>query len=92
MGGTAMFGRSIALIGTILIVLAAPALAQTPAPVDREVWSNERVKPSDQIPPAARQLPAQRPRMAPPARADDEFDPPASSGCQFRENKLDLLV
>jgi hypothetical protein len=30
--------------------------------------------------------------MAPPARADDEFDPPASSGCQFRENKLDLLV
>lgn len=87
-----MSGRSIAIIGSILIALAAPVAAQTPAPADRDAWSNERAKPSDRTPPATRQLPTQRPRVAPPARADDEFDPPASPGCQYRDNKLDLVV
>jgi hypothetical protein len=92
MGGMTMSGRSITIIGSILIALAAPVAAQTPAPADRDAWANEREKPSDRPPQATRQLPSERPRIAPPARADDEFDPPASLGCQFRDNKLDLLV
>lgn len=91
-GGITMSGRSIAVIGSMLIALAAPVTAQTPAPADRDAWSNDRAKPSDRTPPATRQLPTKQPRIAPPARADDEFDPPESRGCQFRDNKLDLLV
>lgn len=87
-----MSRRSIAVLAIVFVALGRPAEAQAPVPADREAWGNEQVKPSDRTPPAARQSPPPPPRNGPPARADDEFDPPASPGCQFRENKLDLLV
>lgn len=90
--GTTMSGRSIAVIGFVLLALATPVAAQMPAPADREAWGNDQAKPSERTPPAARQLVPSQPRIAPPARAEDEFDPPPSPGCQFRDNKLDLLV
>jgi hypothetical protein len=87
-----MIGRSVALIGFALLALAAPVGAQTPKPADREAWGNNQAKPSEHAPPITGQSTPLRPRTAPPARAEDEFDPPASPGCQYRENKLDLLV
>jgi len=88
---TMMLGRSIAMIGVIFIAVGGPAAAQVPAPADREAWGNEQAKPSERAPPTARPMPRPQPRAAPPARTDEEFDPPPP-GCQFRENKLDLLV
>ena len=87
-----MSGRSIAVIGLLVLALAAPAGAQTRAPADSEAWANEQAKPTAQAPPAARQSPPAQPRIVPPARADDEFAPPPQTGCQYRGNKLDLLV
>jgi hypothetical protein len=90
--GTTMSGRSIAVIGLLVLALAAPAGAQTRAPADSEAWANEQAKPTEQAPPAARQSTPAQPRIVPPARADDEFAPPPQTGCQYRGNKLDLLV
>jgi hypothetical protein len=90
--GMTMSGRSIAVLGIVFLALGGPVEAQAPVPADREAWGNEQVKPSDRTPPATRQSPPRPPRDGPPARAEDEFDPPAAPGCQFRENKLDLLV
>ena len=91
-----MSGRSIAVICFIFLVLAgpvmAPVMAQVLAPADREAWGNEQAKPTERTPPATRQSIPTQPRIAPPARADDEFDPPTAPGCQYRDNKLDLLV
>ncbi len=91
-----MSGRSIAVIGFVVLVfgaaVGAPATAQVPAPADREAWGNEQAKPTERTPPATRQSTPAQPRIAPPARADDEFAPPPSSGCQYRDNKLDLLI
>lgn len=87
-----MTGRSIAVIGFVLLALAAPVAAQAPAPADREAWGNEQAKPSELTPPAAGQSTPVQPRTAPPARAEDEFDAPTSPGCQYRENQLDLVV
>jgi len=89
---TTMTGRSMAMIGFVLLALGAPVLAQAPTPADREAWGNDQAKPSELAPPAAGQSTPLPPRIAPPARADDEFDPPPSPGCQYRENKLDLVV
>lgn len=91
--GTTMFGRSIAVIGVILCALAAPVAGQAPAPADRESSGNDQAKPSQRTPPtAAERSPQRQPRIAPPARSGDEFDPLPSPGCQYRDNKLDLLV
>jgi hypothetical protein len=87
-----MIGRSIAMIGFVLLAVATPVAAQAPAPADRETWGNDQAKPAERAPPAAGQSIPVPPRIAPPARAEDEFDPPASPGCQYRENKLDLVV
>lgn len=87
-----MSGRSIAGIGLVLLALAASAGAQTRAPADSEAWANEQAKPTEQVPPAARQPAPAQPRIMPPARAEDEFAPPPPPGCQYRGNKLDLLV
>jgi hypothetical protein len=92
--GMVMSQRSTTLIGSLMLALASPVAAQAPAPSDREAWVNDQPKPAErtQPPPAARPLPLQQPRIAPPARTDDEFDVPASPGCQYRDNKLELLV
>jgi hypothetical protein len=88
-----MSGRSIAVIGFVLCMLAAPVAAQTPATADREGSGNDQAKSSERTPPAARErTPPRQPRTAPPTRSGDEFDPLPSPGCQYRDNKLDLLV
>jgi hypothetical protein len=88
-----MSGRLLAVIGFFLCALAAPVAAQAPAPADREASGNDQAKSSERTPPATGERPPSRqPRIAPPARSDDEFDPPPSTGCQYRDNKLDLLV
>ena len=89
-----------AVIGFVLLVIAgavmapvmAPVMAQVPAPADRETWGNEQAKPTERTPPATRQSTPAQPRIAPPARAEDEIDALPSPGCQYRDNKLDLLV
>jgi hypothetical protein len=88
-----MSGRSIAVIGFILFALAGPVAGQAPAPADRESSGNDQAKPSQRMPPAAAErTQPQRPRIAPPSRSVDEFDPLPTPGCQYRDNKLDLLV
>lgn len=92
--GPVMNQRSMSLIALVFLALGGPVAAQVtvPAPSDRGTWANEQAKPAEQAPSVTRQAPALRPPAGPPARADDEFDPPSSPGCQFRENKLELLV
>jgi hypothetical protein len=88
-----MSGRLIAMIGIVLFALAAPVAAQAPAPVDREGSSNDQPKSSERTPSAAGEPTSPRqPRTVPPANSGDEFDPLPSPGCQYRDNKLDLLV
>lgn len=88
-----MLRPSIAMTGLVIALVTGSALAQTPAPpTDRDSWSNESAKPAIPVPPAtAEQIRPGQPATAPPARRDDEFDPPPA-GCQYRGNKLDLLV
>ncbi len=82
-----------AATGLLILVLAAsPAFAQTRAPAERESWSNESQKPASPPSGATEQSRTPRQRAAePPVRRNDEFDPPPA-GCQYRGNKLDLLV
>ena len=89
-----MFGRSTVTIGFLLLALAAPVTAQTPAPADREARANNQSKPAEQASPKSGESARQeQPHVAPPAaRSGDEFDLPPSTGCQYRGNKLDLLV
>lgn len=85
--------RSLIAAGLFVALTAVPAAAQTPAPVDRDAWSNESVKPSAPTPPAARE-PNRAPRQPasePPTRGNEAGDPPPA-GCPYRGNKLDLLV
>jgi len=82
----------LAAAGALILGAAWPAVAQTRAPGDRETWSNESQKPASP-PPAAeeRSGTSRQPATQPPSRRDDESDQ-APAGCQYRGNKLDLLV
>ncbi len=80
------------IAGILLALSTSTAIAQAPAQADRNGWSNDSAKPSELAPPArAEQNRPRQPSTPPPARRDDEFDPPPA-GCQYRGNKLDLLV
>jgi hypothetical protein len=83
--------RVTAAAGFISFLMVLPALGQSTGPADGGVQRNDQSVRSEPAPPAARDAqPSREPQAKPPARAD-EFDPPPS-GCQFRGNKLDLLV
>lgn len=84
--------RALVVTGFFFLTLAAPVGAQTRAPAERETWSNESQKPLSPPPAAAEQSRTPRqPAAEPPLRRNEDFDPPPA-GCQYRGNKLDLLV
>ncbi len=83
--------RSIATAGLFSLILILPVTAQTTGPADGIERNDQSVR-TVPVPPAHRNTqPSPEPRTAPPARADDGFEPPPA-GCQYRENKLDLIV
>ncbi len=83
--------RLLVATGSLLLIMSAPVFAQTGAPPDREAWSNESQKPASPPPAAEQSRTPRQPAAEPPSRRNDEFDPPPA-GCQYRGNKLDLLV
>ena len=90
-GSFMMPARSTAAAGLLSLLLILPATAQTTGPADSGIERNDqsvRTAP----PPAHRNArPSPEPKAAPPARADEEVETPPA-GCQYRENKLDLIV
>jgi hypothetical protein len=85
--------RSTAAAGLLFLLLITPAAAQTTGPADGGVHRNDPSARSAPLPPVAKETqPSREPRAEPPANADDGFELPPPAGCQYRDNKLDLIV
>lgn len=87
-----MSARSTAVAGLLGLLLVVPAAAQSTGPADSGVQRNDqsvRTEPPPSAPIETQGL--RQPRAEPPARADDDFEPPPA-GCRYRDNKLDLIV
>ena len=83
---------SIVLAGALFLTLTVPAAAQSRSPAESEAWSTDSQKPSSAPPATTEQSRTPRqPAAEPPTRRNDDFDPPPA-GCQYRGNKLDLIV
>jgi hypothetical protein len=91
-GSSMMPARSTAVAGLLSLFFIVPATSQTTGPADSGIERNDQSVRTAPVPPAHRNTqPSPEPKTAPPARADDGFEPPPT-GCQYRENKLDLIV
>ncbi len=84
--------RVTAAAGFISLLMVLPAAAQSTGPSDGGVQRNDQPVRSEPAPPAARDAqPSREPQVKPPAARADDFNLPPS-GCQYRGNKLDLIV
>lgn len=83
--------RATAAAGLLSLLLVLPAVAQSIGPAEGGVQRDQSARSEPAAPAAEEAQPSRDPQARPPARADDEFDPPPV-GCRYRENKLDLLV